>query len=149
METAGRTGGGSSGPGRSSPSSPPSPPPTTRAPSPPTRTSLTRHFPSTRHTSQLSIGRQGCVQIDVNVTDKCKCPITTTSVTDIHNACLVRDTMGDYYTPDRGTMEIMCPEGHIMSPGLWQPSGGIMQPEGGIMFPEGCIISIGPRAGVL
>ena len=40
--------------------------------------------------------------------------------------------MGDYCAPARGTMEIMCPEGHIMP-----PEGGIMQPEGGIMFPEG------------
>ena len=45
--------------------------------------------------------------------------------------------MGYYYTPARGTMEIMGPKGLIM------------QPEGSIMCPEGCIISIGPRAGVL
>ena len=53
-------------------------------------------------------------------------------------------TMGYYYTSARGRIEIMHPEGHIMP-----PEGCIMRPEGGIMFPEGCIISIGPRAGVL
>ena len=30
-----------------------------------------------------------------------------------------------------------------------QPEAGIMQPKDDIMCPEGCIISIGPRAGVL
>ena len=33
--------------------------------------------------------------------------------------------MGDYCAPARGTMEIMCPEGHIMP-----PKGCIMPPEG-------------------
>ena len=53
--------------------------------------------------------------------------------------------MGDYCAPARGTMEIMCPKGHILPPdvyGLRQPSGGIMQPSGGIMCPSGRIISI-------
>ena len=58
--------------------------------------------------------------------------------------------MGYYYTPARGTMEIMRPEGHIIPPeGCIKPEGGIMQPEGDIMCPEECIISIGPRAEVL
>ena len=67
--------------------------------------------------------------------------------------------MGDYCAPARGTMEIMHPEGHIMPPlgcqraaidQRWRQQGGsIMQPKCGIMCSEGCIISIGPRAGVL
>ena len=47
--------------------------------------------------------------------------------------------MGYYYTPARGTMEIMPPEGHIMP-----PEGSILQPENGIMWPERGIICSGP-----
>ena len=54
-----------------------------------------------------------------------------------------RVVMGYYYTPVRGTIEIMRTEGHIMP-----TEGRILQPKGSIMWPEGCIISICPRAGV-
>ena len=38
--------------------------------------------------------------------------------------------MGDYCAPARGTMEIMCPKGHIMPPeGCIMPTEGYCRPE--------------------